>query len=440
MKNILVTILILFGTLTGYSQSYDSVKNSWDKIFIVDRYGGWSHFSNALEIKRSGTELILVNKNDSVLNTFEPTLLDKFFASLAGDSMLSEDPLRMFGKDSIWLVDNAEDLWLSYLGDKDEPAKIDSFAVNVIKNYKKVKKLVWDIQGFKWTDDYPFTSVLIIKNTDTLRIHSLGQYPYMMPWIINDKIIYNYKVPSSISGILPTEIKSNKLRLSGEGFDYYLIDRIYQSFIKKYHDYYVARLKYPTQFSVLERHYNIEKAELKDMGSIEWGGFMSAPCLELVLRNKELPTNVSFNVVLGRRIKLHSIGPIIRKQDKLIDQLTNNHVYQYTIENFDAIGKIHFVNKKSLSGQAKRNFKSDLKDNGMKKNLFIGRFRNAIFYELTEYKGKDRSFSRWIFLRDGTTILWEIEGSFLMDLSPDIVKEKGYVCKIIKNFRENDSY
>ncbi len=115
------------------------------------------------------------------------------------------------------------------------------------------------------------------------------------------------------------------------------------------------------------------------------------------------------------------------------NQLSDNLIYQYTIKNSSAFGDIHFVNNKSLSGEAKRNFKSDLKDNGMKRNLFRGKFRHAIFYELTEDRDKEHSFSRWIFLKDGTNLLWEIKGSFLMDLHPDVIKDKGYICRVVTN-------
>jgi len=107
------------------------------------------------------------------------------------------------------------------------------------------------------------------------------------------------------------------------------------------------------------------------MGSIEWGRFMSAPCLELVLKSKEFPENISFSVVYGRRIRLHSVKPIIKKQKKMISQLSDSLVYQYTTKNSSAFGEIHFVNKKSLSGEAKRNFRSDLKHNGIKKRTCL---------------------------------------------------------------------
>jgi hypothetical protein len=431
MENGLMIILLLLGTFPLYSQKYDSLKDSWDKIIISDSYGGWSYFNNGFEVKKVNEEFCLTNKSDSVIGKINPGVLKDFFESLTNEDGIAKDPLKVFGRDSIWLINNAEKLWFTYLGDRNEPPEVDTLAIKIIKDYSRVKRLVWSIQGSHWTDDYPFTSVAIIKNQDTLVIESFGQYPFMMPWIVKGRAIYNSGIPSSIAKILPENIKTNRSRLAGERFEHYLVERIYETFIEEYREYFRAKSKYPRQFSTLEKHYRIEDAELTDMTSIEWGGFMSAPCLELVLKSKKLPENISLNVVYGRRIKLHSVRPIIKQEAKLIKRLSNNRIYQYTAGHSHAIGEIHFVNRKSLSGEAKRNFKKDLKDNGVKKNMFRGKFRHAIFYELTDRQNERNSFSRWIFLKDGTLILWEINGDFLMDLNPEIVKEKGYVCRVI---------
>ncbi len=431
MKRISVTLSFFLASLSTYSQIYDSIKDSWDKIIITDSHIGWRIFKNQFEIKRSNNEVVLVNKSDTVLNKINKSVLDKFFNSLTNEKQIAQDPLKIFGKDSIWLNNQATKLWFDYLDDVDESAEIDSFAIRTIKDYTNIKSIVSSIQGRHWTDDYPFTSILIIRKRDTLRVQSNGQYPYMMPWRVNNKIIYNSGIPTSISEMFPKGMPSNKVRLGGDSFDYYLINRVYESLIEDHRNYIKAKLKYPRQFTRLEQDFTIDKAELSDMGSIEWGGFISAPCLELILKSNEIPDNISFSVVFGRRIKLHSIKPIIRKQSKLVNQLSSNPVYQYTLRNSKATGEIHFVNRRSLSGEAKRNFKSDLTDNGMKKSKFRGRYRKAIFYELTETSDKGSSFSRWILLKNGTNILWEINGKFLMNLIPDVVKEQGYVCRVI---------
>lgn len=432
LKNTLTTILLSLGAAPAFAQNYDSLISSWDKIILVDSYGGWSHFLNEFEIKKIDNELFLINRNNVTLNKINQSLLDTLFNSLKTKNETFEDPLKIFGKDSIWLINNAESLWISYLT-KDEPNEIDSLAISVIKDYQKVKRLVWSIQGSVWTDDYPFTSISLIKNKDTLTIKSSGQYPFMMPWSIGEKLIYNSGIPMAIAEILPDSIKSNKSRLEGDKFNYVLIDKVYNSFIKEYRNYMHAKIRYPKQFSSLENQFMIVNARLAHLGSIEWGRFISAPCLELTLKSKLLPDNICFSVIYGRRVKLHSIKPIIKKEAVLVNRLVNNKIYQYTVKNQNTTGEIHFVNTKSLSAEAKRNFLRDLKDNGIKKSSFSGKFRHAIFYELTEIRHKSRSFSRWILLKDGTNVLWQVSGNFLMNLNDSLIEEQGYVCRVISN-------
>jgi hypothetical protein len=419
--------------MTSHSQHYDSLKNTWDRILISDVHGGWSSFENHYEIKRLNDEMILTGSNDSILSRVGKDMLNRFFESLTNDKGISKDPLKIFKRDSVWLISNAKELWLSFLRNENEPPEVDSLAINTIKDYQKIKNIVWSIQGSAWTDDYPMVSVSIIKNTDTLTLFSFGQYPFMLPWNVNGANVFNIGISTALAEMLPKKARSNKLRLSGVQFDDYLISKIFDAYIEEHSDYVRVRNKYPRQFLTIEKQYKISKASLRDMGSIEWGGLISGNCLDITLSKKYLPRNISFSVILGRRIILHSVKPIMKKGDKLIDRLSQNPIYKYTIETPNSLGEIHFVNRKSLSREAKRNFISDVKDRGIKVSTFRGRFRHAIFYELSENRGEAKSFSRWIILRDGANILWEIRGNFLMNLHPDIAKENGYVCRIVPN-------
>ncbi|MFD1605067.1 hypothetical protein ACFSJW_00575 [Flavobacterium artemisiae] len=116
----------------------------------------------------------------------------------------------------------------------------------------------------------------------------------------------------------------------------------------------------------------------------------------------------------------------------MISLLKENPVYKYTLNCKDCLGEIHWVKSKSFSQEAKKNFKEYLEEQDIDRNKYNGRYKDAIFYELTENRGSERSFSRWIFLKDGTFILWELKGSFLMDFPKDSFKERGYICKEIK--------
>ncbi|AHM59341.1 hypothetical protein D770_05370 [Flammeovirgaceae bacterium 311] len=430
MKFLISILLLLTSSFVCYSQGKESIISNWDKIILQDSYWGWGQYGNEFQLHRENYLLTSTNHEDSLTRSINPELINELLGSLKSDTLIQYDPLRMFGRDSLWLIHNAQQLWISYLGKRDESAEIDSIAVNTIRNYEKVKMAAWRMQGSHWTDDYPFTHLAVISGDDTLHIYSEGQYPYMMPWKVADQYVYNARIPSLIAQLLPDNLKTNKSRLAGERFEYFLIDKIHGQ-IRDSIQFIKAKRRYPRKFDILKRKFSILDAQLTTMSSIEWGGWFGSPCLELELRDKRQPKNIKISVVLGRRGKLHSIRPFLSKWESLIQQLNDNPVYRYTVQHETSYGEIHFVNRRSLSGEAKRAFLEDVKEKGQKKGNFRGRLKGAIFYELEEAMGEKRSFSRWIFLKDGTLVLWQFNGGFLMNLPSEIIAEKGYVCRII---------
>jgi hypothetical protein len=222
MKRVLFVLLFCVTNLISYSQNKEQIISSWDKIIVYDTYWGWSQFSNQFQLKRSDYLLTTLNLEDTITRSIDPALIDELLNSLHTDSLIRYDPLRMFGRDSLWLINNAQQLWNSYLGKREEPAEIDSLAVQTIRNYKKVKWAAWFMQGSQWTDDYPYAYVGVISGADTLHIYSDGQYPYMLPWKVGDQPIYNARTSAIVAQLLPDGVKSNKSRLAGERFDFYL--------------------------------------------------------------------------------------------------------------------------------------------------------------------------------------------------------------------------
>lgn len=427
--------LLIFILITGWrvinAQNPDSICWSWDKIVIYDGYSGWFNFDNTFELKKNQDGFILVNERDSVLNTIDSVVLESFFKALSSKYDVVKEPLKLIGRDSAWLINHAEQLWEEYSRDRNEPEEVDSFAIETIKNYDQIKTIVWSMFGRSWTDDYPYVEVLVIKGLDTLKISSIGQYPLMMPWTVNNKVHCNSELPRSIAKMLPSGIDSNKKRLSGDGIESHFMNHVYNSLIQPKSNYIEVMNRFPRSMEKLKKRFSIEKAQVADMGSIEWGGFISAPCLELSLESAKLPDHVTISAIFGKRMFLHSVKPLVRKEEKIFNQLSTNRVFQYTLANANTRGEIHFVNRRSLSWLAKWNFKSELKYLGMKRNQFNGHYRSAIFYELKEKRNDGASFSRWIFLKDGTYILWQLRGNYLMNLSSEITEENGYICKII---------
>lgn len=426
------TLVLLFNTTTVYGQSDFAWVNNWEKILISDSYMGWSHFNHNFQIVRKNLSLTTQDRPDSIIKQIDINLIDSLLQSLKNSNQLRLDPLIMFDRDSTWLIENAEALWSEYLRDRKESEEIDSIAINTIIDYEKTKRAVFALQGSIWTDDYPNVSVTFIKGNDSLSISSNGQYPYMLPWKVEGVNIYNSRISQLIAQLPPDNHEGNKSRLQGDKFNYYLINRIYSAFIEENVEFTKAKNKYTKQFKYLENEFEIKKAEMSYMSSIEWGGWFGRPALEILLADSSISNQIQFSTVFGRHHITHSPKSIIRNKDKIINRLEGNPVFDYTINCNNCAGEIHWVKSKSLSNEAKRNFLSDVKDNGLKKRHFRGKFRNAIFFELTEFRDSKSSFSRWIFLQNGMVILWQLQGEYLMNLPDTETENQGYICKVFK--------
>ena len=136
--------------------------NDWDKIVIGDAYGGWSDFDNEYQVKKDDLLLTALNKPDSTFKKVDSKLISELIDLLNNPSDSRNIPLSIFGKDSLWLNQNAEQLWIEYKNDRKTTKEIDSIAVNTIKDIKKANQVAWTIQGSNWTDDYPIVYVHLI--------------------------------------------------------------------------------------------------------------------------------------------------------------------------------------------------------------------------------------------------------------------------------------
>ena len=420
----LIIVFTFFGILSCYSQIDYWL---WDKIIINDLKGGWTSWDNKYQIDRLTLNLSKVGEEDTIIGKIDSTLIIDLFNSLNTTLESNQDPLLMFGKDSTWLINNAEKLWYEYLENQNEKAKIDSIAIQKLRNYNSYKKIIMKMQGTSWTDDYPLVDLIIINKNDTSYFQTFGQHQFMLPWYGTNGTIYNSNLSKTIGNILPINNNSNKYRLTGNYFNNSLIYNIYKNYIETEIETERAKSKYKLGFKKIGKHFQIESAEIVYMSSLEWGGEYGAKCLELNLSDSSISENIQFSTVFGRHILRHPLSPIIRKKNQLINQLKDNPVFNYCIKNDSCLGEIHLVNHKSLSGKAKRNFLEDVK----KKNqdLYKGKFKKAIFFELSENRSGDRSFSRWIFFKNGSIVLWQLNGPFLMNLSNSNSLGNGYICK-----------
>ena len=431
---VVIILIFLFGIQTLIGQVHIDQSNDWDKIIIMDAQSGWSNFDNRFQIEKRNLFVTSLDKTDSIFKKANPEQIEELISLIkkSNDSAYFKEPLLFFEKDSLWLALNAETLWKDYTKKWKRSNEVNTIAINTIKDVKKANQAAWSLQGSHWTDDYPLVIVKIINKKDTLSAYTSGQYPYMLPWRINKKTVYDSRISQLIAQLIPYNTSTNKERLSGKDFNSYFIKELHRTFISDKENYLEAKNKFPRSFRSIEKEFEITKAEIVDMSSIEWGGDMGYECLEMSLRDSTLSKNIEFSTISGINEILNTKKSILHKKHKLIDSLKDNPVYKYTLNCENCLGEIHWVKSKSLSQKAKANFVEDLETNGIDKHKYDKKYSDAIFFELTENRNDQKSFSRWIFFKDGTLLLWELRGNYLMDLPADSFQNQGYICKEVQ--------
>ncbi|SNR17030.1 hypothetical protein [Tenacibaculum jejuense] len=435
-KNLITFYFIVF-ILGLYAQKNEYWKDNWKKITITDDFYKpnsvyFSSKHNKCEINRNYELRSLVN-NENITTKINSSLIDSLFLAIQTQKKSKTNPLQMFNKDSDWLASNAEELWGKYWYRIDEKKneQIDSFAITIIKDYKKNKNLVWSMQGEGTDRNLSFVRIQIITEKDTLNITSTGKFPYMLPWYVENTKVYNSDISTILSKIIPDEVEVNKEKLLGTNFNFTLLNLIKNKYLKDRINYIKLKKKYKKQFKYLEKEFVIKRIEESYMSSVEWEGIMTKS-LEIELLDKNGFDNIEFYTIFNANFPFSSSKSIVRNKNKLLKILENNPVFKYSINCENCVGEIHWVKSKSFSRKAKEHFIEDLINRGADKNKYKGRYKDAIFFELTEERESGKSISRWIFLKDGTLILWELEGNYLMNLSKELMKERGFVCLEIK--------
>lgn len=392
---------------------------NWDKIVITDShsYLGPGSFTNYFSIINTENELLLQNDQDAILKSIDPTLINELFEAFGNNLYDSEDPLKMFNKDSIWMDSQASRIWNNYKkGIKKYPEIVDSFAISCFKNYSANSPLIVNMAKFLFGHSHPVVQIEIISNLDTSRVVGAGYQPYMLPWGTDFGDVYNSRISEIIGKILPTSRHSNKNRLQEKYFESELMERVFNCFVLDYAEINKFKKKHSHKTKRLEKEFEIEQVELGILSSHEWGNVVGSPCAEIILIDSSISSNIQFSIILGRRLLLlHPVSPLLKEKEKILNQLDENPVFKYTIENDSCLGKIHYVNHRSLSGQAKRKFLKEPQP--YTQSNFKGEMKDAILYELTEYRNGKVSYSEWLFLKNGSIILCHKYGDFLMNLS-----------------------
>tara|TARA_B100000809_G_scaffold265497_1_gene324512 strand:- start:1215 stop:2558 length:1344 start_codon:yes stop_codon:yes gene_type:complete len=430
VKSIAIISFLLLSGLNGFGQVNSE---NWTEFTVENARIDWKTFYETYTIKKTESDFYIFNDSLQVDKKVVDSLVSKLLFSLE-NKFNNQDPLLMFGKDSVWVKQNANKILEEYKQEYGEEVipNYDDIAISTIKDYSLWKQRIKYLTGKSNNRLSPTVKIQFKTSNDSLTIKSNGNRSFMLPWDVNGEKLYNSKISESIAPFVDYEGWPNQQILKGNWFNVDLMDNLYNGIIRDKISLQKSLAKYPKQFNKLKKHFVIHSADMPQMGSIEFGGKMGRNCLEIGLRDYTTSKNIRFTPVFGRRILLHSVNPLLKSKDKIIKQLETNPIYQYAISTTATLD-IHFVNKKSLSNAAKRNFKKDVKKASLNSKIFNGKFKDAIFISLRERRNEEGSSSRWIILKDGTNILWDFNGKFLLNLPNEYTSEKGFVCKVIPN-------
>lgn len=436
------TIFFLFIITSQFSFS-QSLSEDWNKVVILDKKGnqGYGSFDRRYEINR--VEAVLREmKIDTVtiIKAIDTDVIPEILKLTEKEAPRSKDPFEIYGADTNWFKANVDSLWF----DLKEKSEIDErqileeedeeVVLSILNDYSIYRDDLDELESLHdWREVN--LSMVIMSETDTVVISNGGSFVYLLPWVVSGKEIYNTELSILIAQLLPgNRYFSNYQSLRESEFYPRLLTTIYDYYIYGETDFRKAKRRFPLKFKRLENKFEIKGGSYSIMGSIEWANdfFLALPCVEVELHENRLPKNINYTPLFGCRLYfMHPIGPFLRKRKRIVERLEKNPVYQYIAAQESCYGSIHFVNRRSFSPIAKKSFKEDLRDNNIDVKNYRGRLRKAIFFDNYEHIDGESSFTRWLFLNDGTTILWQNKGANLLNVKPEHIPPDGYNCKEI---------
>ena len=434
--------ILLFFIITIQFSFGQTLIEDWNKVIIIDKKGnqGYGTFDRRYEINREEAAL-KENDLDTVIKGIDTDIIPAILKLAEKEAPPSNDPFEIYGADTNWFRANVDSLWfdLKEKSDIDElqilEEEDDEVVLSVLNDFDIYKDDLYDLEHLNDWKEVELT-ISIMSETDTVVISNGGSFVYLLPWKMQGKEIYNTELSILIAQLLPENIYfSNYQSLKESEFYPRLLTTIYDYHIYGETAFRKAKRRFPLRFWRLKRKFEIKGGRYALMSSIEWANdfFLVQHCVEVILLEERLPKNINYTPLFGCRLYfMHPIGPFLRKRKRIVKRLEQNPIYQYITTQDSCFGSIHFVNRRSFSPIAKKSFKEDLRDNNIDVKKYRGRLRKAIFFDNYEYVDGETSFTRWLFLKDGTTILWQNKGENLLNVIEEHIPTEGYNCKEIK--------
>ena len=420
MKKLFFLLLFLF---LGFNfQCFAQAAEEVESININSSWSGLAPTSRSqLEIKQKNGKFYAKGK------VVETRLIEEVLMQIDNKQTQTLESLEITQK---WLDENAAKNLPDRL--KNALPNEKEFFLNAFRDIKLVEKILprlfgsWtDEKGVRYvkysTDDYPeFEMTIRKKDGSTRRVASRSQTLFMFD---------NPRLGRAVAALLPEKF-TNRRRLNGDSFGYQLAGQIYDE-IEADLERLETENRVGKELTQLKDRYTVRKTAINGISSIDTGTPTSAYrtgeyrkwnflSWNAELHRNDLPPNLIIGISLPYKDnKIVGFDAFQKNIDPIVERvLSVSWLSKVIAEHRETEFEIRFVEDRSLSLKARESFLEDLQvfgANALSAEI-LNRLDDFIFLEVNEKSRQ--SWSRWLILPDGRTILWQINGEHALNWKP----------------------
>ncbi|NVO08870.1 MAG: hypothetical protein HXX16_02810 [Bacteroidales bacterium] len=435
---IFVAVAFSFSFMTK-GQSTKLTVNDLSKVILFDSFSGldafiktqyeitFSNGAGSLYIVKQEYKLpesITFSKNFNLKKTKRKRFLKQLPISVI-DSLLkyynSEQTnvvnLNFFGINKVWIERNhkrtAESL---YPAEPTFTLEQRTSAVELFKNPENYRNTILNIEVVK--DYYPTCKIqLITKTSDTIKIATDGQGPFLYPWHSQnetDKYFYDPRLSIWFANLIPFEEFSNKKKLKGENFLDYLTSRMFQDEFKG--DFRNAGSSFYIRENQISRDSLLKLKRTYGIGTI----FNSQFGIYFALGDRSnfyVPSFVVNDISFLQ--KKDSMKALIDKVEEIKTLFINN---SFIKPNFNLIKKLSV--EEYSSNTLKKDFSEELYTDLRFINKSLKKLNILLNYTQISVFENDLKSSEWLIDKKGKLILWRYQKELPLNL-----KSKKFIGK-----------
>jgi len=443
MKFLLTTIFLVFLSTLGFSQSADSTEKHWRKIRFDIGPKGTSY-----TIDRKNLEMTITSDSTKVKTTVDSTLIHQLFQSIE-NGMNYQHSNSLNTNYNSWDRGKSERIWFTFSQHQFDE-RSNEIAINTLQNFdwNQHKKRIEEYRRH-YSSESRFLIIAISYLVDSAAMGS--QFIFSKtPFIQYELNSENKDTAFSSLDIYPflqdlfqfSKPIENQKAFFDELQCFYTFNAAINDSINSYW-LALVRKRDKRSMKLLERSFTVQEAYISKKPTIDWGHRKSA---RLLLNTSDYHIYYSlisdYSMIFNAYDYFSPHDFVIKhssyrgKLKVWEDSLLPTPIIDYCKNTYRSKGIIHYVRNHSLSFKARRDFKHDFKATGQDKNLYKGKLKHALLFELQEAEHEDLKYheklpnvSYWVFLEDGTIILWQSSGDKIMNFPKEFVS--GAVCKVI---------